>query len=132
MIRGAISEWSGSSPRHSDQAKDSQLHEKSSGKRQSDHPSPENAGGYITVIDGRDGEFPAVQRSVSRWDGRRQLQEQLNRRIAEISSRVEPLSGKITGFLAQYSRQEMLSITLGLAPVEMECFRMWALVLYQG
>jgi hypothetical protein len=49
-----------------------------------------------------------------------------------IGSKVEPLNEKIDDFLAQYRKEEMVAITLGLAPVESECFRLWEMVLFRG
>jgi hypothetical protein len=61
-----------------------------------------------------------------------QTQEQFNRRVAEISSIVEPLHAKFADFLAQYTKEEMVDITLGLTPVESGCFRLSAIVPYQS
>jgi hypothetical protein len=72
-----------------------------------------------------------VMRSQAQWTRPRDVQEQVNRRIAEIGSRVEPLNVKIADFLAHYSKEEIVAITLGLAPVETECHRMWAIVIHQ-
>jgi hypothetical protein len=65
------------------------------------------------------------------WHRPREVHEQVNRRIAEISSRVERLNAKIADFLADFSKEKLVAITLGLAPVEMECHRLWSLVLHQ-
>jgi hypothetical protein len=73
-----------------------------------------------------------IQRSLAIWEGPRKTQEQFNRRIADISGRVEPLNAKFADFLDQYNKEKMLAITLGLAPVESGCFRLGALALCQG
>jgi ribosomal protein S19 len=49
----------------------------------------------------------------------------------EISSKVERLNAKLAEFRGIYSTGETVAITLGLAPIETECFRLWAMVLYQ-
>jgi hypothetical protein len=72
-----------------------------------------------------------VQRTRTRWEGPRKTQDQSNRRIAEISRRVEPLNARFAAFLAYYSKEEMVVITVGLAHIETECFRLWPNVLYQ-
>jgi hypothetical protein len=59
------------------------------------------------------------------------MQEQLNRRTSEISAAIEPLSAKLASFLAQYCKQERLAITVGLAPTDVVCYKLWAIVLYQ-
>jgi hypothetical protein len=92
----------------------------------------ENPGGYLTSVCKRGQKSMDIQKSLAIWEGPRQTQEQLDRRIADISSRVEPLNAEFADFLAQYSKEEMLVITLGLAPVESACFRLWALVFHQG
>jgi hypothetical protein len=80
--------------------------------------NPENPGGYITVVAGReDAEYLIVQRTRAQWEGPRQNQEQVNRRIADISSQVEPLNAKSAEVLAYFNKEEMLMITLGIAPV---------------
>jgi hypothetical protein len=43
-----------------------------------------------------------------------------------------PLDAKIADFLADFNKEEVVDITLGLAPVETECYRLWALVLHQA
>jgi hypothetical protein len=60
------------------------------------------------------------------------VQEQVNRRIAEISSRVGPLNAKTADFLADFNKEGVVAIRLGLAPVETECCRLWALALHQA
>jgi hypothetical protein len=60
------------------------------------------------------------------------VQEQINRRIAEMRSRVEPLNARIADFLADFDKEETVAITHGLAPIETECYRLWALVLHQA
>jgi hypothetical protein len=52
--------------------------------------------------------------------------------LFEISSGVEPLNAKLADFLAHYSKEEMVTITVRLAPADSGCFRLWAMVLYQG
>jgi hypothetical protein len=86
-------------------------------------PNPENPGGHITVVTGKDDEYPVVQRSFAIWEEPRQIHEQFNRRIFEISSRVEPANAKFAEFLGRYSEEEVITITLGLAPAESGCFR---------
>jgi hypothetical protein len=88
--------------------------------------NPETQGGHITLVTGRDEEFPIFQRSLVLWEGPGQTQEPFNRRISEISSWVEPLNAKFAEFLAQFRKEEMVAITLGLTPVESECFRLWS------
>jgi hypothetical protein len=85
--------------------------------------NPENPRSYTTVVTGRDEEYPIVQRSLTLWEGRRQAQEQFSRRISEVSSKVEPQNAKCAAFLAQYSKEEMVDITLGSAPVASADFR---------
>jgi hypothetical protein len=45
---------------------------------------------------------------------------------------VEPLNAKFADFLDQYREEDVLTISLGLALVESGCFRLRALVFYQG
>jgi hypothetical protein len=94
--------------------------------------NPENPGGYVTVVTVRDEEYPEVQRSLALWEAPRKTHEQLNRRIAEIRSKIEPLNAKLANFLARYSNEEMVAITLGFAPVQSGCFKLWSMVLYHG
>jgi hypothetical protein len=56
-----------------------------------------------------DEEYPAVQRTLLQCKGPRQTQEQLNLRIADISSRVEPLNTRFAEFLSRYSTAEMVA-----------------------
>jgi hypothetical protein len=88
--------------------------------------NPENHGGHVTVAIGRGEEYPLVQRSPALWKRPRQTQGQFNRRVSEISSQVELPNIKYAEFFAQYSNEEMVSITLGLEQVESGCFRSWA------
>jgi hypothetical protein len=46
----------------------------------------------------------------------------------ELSSRVEPANAKFVGFLGQFSKEETVIITLGLARAESGSFRAWAAV----
>jgi hypothetical protein len=73
-----------------------------------------------------------IERSLAVWEGPRQTQEQFNRRLAEVSGKAKPLSAKFADFPVQYRKEEMLAIRIGLAPVDSGCFRLWALVFYQG
>jgi hypothetical protein len=73
-----------------------------------------------------------IQRSLAIWEGPGQIQGQFNRRIADVRRRVDPLNAKFVEFSAQCSKEEMLAITRGLAPVDSGCFRLLALVFYQG
>jgi hypothetical protein len=93
---------------------------------------PENRGGYITVVTGRDEEYPGIRSALVLWEGLRQTQKQLNRRIFEICSPAEPLNAKFAEFLAQYSKHEMLGMTVGLAPADVGCYELWAIVLHQA
>jgi hypothetical protein len=45
---------------------------------------------------------------------------------------MEPLNARLAEVLARYSKEEMLAITLALAPIETERCKLWAMVLYQG
>jgi hypothetical protein len=81
-------------------------------------PNPENLGGYLTSARRRDQEFMDIQRTLARWEWPKKTQEQFSRRISDISGRVGPLNAKLADFLAQYSTEEMLAITLGVAPVD--------------
>jgi hypothetical protein len=71
-------------------------------------------------------------RTQEQWHRPREVQEQVNRRIAEISSRIDPLNARAAEFFAEYNKEEVLAITLGLAPVETECYRLWAVVPHQA
>jgi hypothetical protein len=101
---------------------------KSVGNRQSNPGNPE---GNVTIATASEGVYPEVQRTLAVWEQTRQVQEQFNRRFAEISSRVEHLNATFAELVAQYSKEEMLAITLGLAPVESGCYELWATVLMQ-
>jgi hypothetical protein len=46
--------------------------------------------------------------------------------MSEMRSSFERLDARLVDFLAQYSKEEMAAITLGLAPIETECYRLWA------
>jgi hypothetical protein len=94
--------------------------------------NPENPGSYIARARKNEQDFMGLESSLAVWEGPRQTQEQFNRGLAEISSRAEPLNAKFADFLDQYSKEEMLATTLGLAPVESGFFRLWALVFYHG
>jgi hypothetical protein len=61
-----------------------------------------------------------------------EIKEQFNRRISEISSRGEPLNVKLAGFMAHFSKEGTVAITLGSAPIESGCFKLWVMVLMQG
>jgi hypothetical protein len=50
------------------------------------------------------------------WDNLRQLQEQINSRLLEISSVVEPTKAKFPRFLGHFIPSEMLVVTVGIAP----------------
>jgi hypothetical protein len=93
-------------------------------------PNPENPGGFITRVAERGADPPIPIRTQERWHRPREVQEQVNRRIAEISSQVDPLNARAAEFLAEYDKEEVLAITLGLAPVETECCGLWAIVLH--
>jgi hypothetical protein len=95
-------------------------------------PNPENPGGFITRVAESGTELPAPVRTQEQWHRPREVQEQVNRRIAEISSRIDPLTARAAEFLAEHNKEEGLAITLGLAPVETECYRLWAIVLHQA
>jgi hypothetical protein len=95
-------------------------------------PSPENPGGYLMSARKSDHEFMDVQRSLPIWQGQRHTQEQFNRRLADISGKGKQVNAKLAYFPDQYSKEEMLAVTLELASVESNCFRLYGLVLYQG
>jgi hypothetical protein len=59
------------------------------------------------------------------------MQEQLNRRIYQLSSRVEPANAKFAEFLGQFTKEEIVIITLGFVPAESGCWRPWAAVFVQ-
>jgi hypothetical protein len=80
-------------------------------------PNPENPGGFITRVARREMDLPIPVRTQERWHRPREVQEQVNRRIAEISSKVDPLNARAADFLAECDRDEVLTVTLGLAPV---------------
>jgi hypothetical protein len=95
-------------------------------------PNPENPGGFITRVAEREMDLPIPGRTKERWFRPREVQEQVNRRIEEISSKVDPFNARGAEFLAEYDKEEVLAITLGLAPVETECYRLWDMVLHQA
>jgi hypothetical protein len=94
--------------------------------------NPENPWGFITRVAESEANLPVPMRTQAQWHRPRKVQEQVNRRIAEISSRIEPLNAKIADFRAEFNKEEVVTITLGLAPVETECYRLWALALHQA
>jgi hypothetical protein len=93
--------------------------------------NPENPGGFITRAAWSETDIPLPVRTQAQWHRPREIQEQVNRRIAEISSRIDPLNARAAEFLAECHKEEVLAITLGLVPVETECYRLWAIVLQQ-
>jgi hypothetical protein len=95
-------------------------------------PNPGNPGGFITRVTEGETDLPIPIRTQERWHRPREVQEQVNRRIAEVSSRVDPVNARAAEFLAEYDKEKVLAITLGLAPVETECYGLWAIVLHQG
>jgi hypothetical protein len=92
----------------------------------------ENPGGFITRVAESETDLPNPVRTQEQWLRPKEVQEQVNRRIAEISSRIDPLNARVAEFLAEYDKGDVLAITLGLAPVETECYRLWAIVLHQA
>jgi hypothetical protein len=94
--------------------------------------NPENPGSYITMMREDEEGLVAVPGSLERWERPKREQEQFNRRIFEISQEVDPLNAKLGRFLAQYSKEERLAITVGLAPTDVGSLKAWAMVLHQG
>jgi hypothetical protein len=95
-------------------------------------PNPENPDGFITTARIQGEPVPDVVRSLAIWEGPRKLQEQFNRRLADISSMIEPVQAKFPEFLGKFSCDELPVSTIGLAQTESECFNPWAVVVVQS
>jgi hypothetical protein len=65
------------------------------------------------------------------WEGPRQTQEQVNWRIYQIISRVEPANAKFAEFLGKFSKKETVVFALGMAPADTGYFKAWTVVLVQ-
>jgi hypothetical protein len=68
--------------------------------------NPENPAGYITRVTDGNMDIPMVWLTQAQWHRPREVQEQVNRRIAEISSTAEPLNAKTADFLADFNKEE--------------------------
>jgi hypothetical protein len=95
-------------------------------------PNPENPEGFITIANIQEDPMPQITRSLDIWEGPRQLQKQFNRRLAGISSMIEPIQAKFPEFLGEFSCDELLISTVGLSPADSGCFNPWAVVLAPG
>jgi hypothetical protein len=94
-------------------------------------PNPENPGGYVTTCAGPGVVIPNIPGSLMDWDNPMQLQEQVNRRLHEISSIVEPAKAKFPKFLGHFTTSERLVATVGIAPADTSCQKPWASVMMQ-
>jgi hypothetical protein len=93
--------------------------------------NPENPGGLVTKCAGPGSPIPAVGPTLHNWENPKQQQEQFNPRLYEISSLVDPTKPKIGSFLGNFSNEEMVIATVGVAPAESSCLRPWATVFMQ-
>jgi hypothetical protein len=94
-------------------------------------PNPENPDGYVVTANIRGESPPEVVRSLAIWEGVRQLQEQFNRRLANISSMVEPVQAKFHEFFGNFVRDGLLVSTIGISPAGSGCYSSLAVILIQ-
>jgi hypothetical protein len=68
---------------------------------------------------------------LSIWKGPRQLQEQFNRRLADISSMVEQVQAKFPESFGNLVKDIVLVSTIGISPAESGCYSSLTVVLIQ-
>jgi hypothetical protein len=73
-------------------------------------PNPENPDGFAVIANASGEELALVAPSLANWENPRQLREQFNRRLADISSLVEPVQAKFPEFLGNFVKDDVLAL----------------------
>jgi hypothetical protein len=76
---------------------------------------PENPGRFVTKCAGGDVLIPNVERTLAVWANPKQIQEQINRRLCEISSMVDPVKAR-SGTSWVSSRRKKCWSSLSVSP----------------